>query len=111
MLRPYCESENGDDSVNDLISIPGSSSSGLATQTPSVFVENSSDVHIGPRLQYSGPVTVKQYITVDGKNAIKSSSDEFSQDIAKTGLQPLEVVIGNSMYFGHPDSWIEGSGL
>jgi hypothetical protein len=67
---------------------------------PSVFVENSSDIHVGPRLQYIGPVIVKQYITVNGKDEIESSYENFSHDIALTGLQPPDVAIARSLYIG-----------
>ena len=53
---------------NELVSISGQLPSELTAQLPTVVVENSSDIHIGPRLQYNGPVTVKQYITVKGKD-------------------------------------------
>jgi hypothetical protein len=86
------------ESENELANIPGQSSSELAQHMPSVFVEKSSDIHIGPHLQYNGPVTVKQYITVNGKDSIKSTHRKVCNDIAQTGIQPPEVVITNSMY-------------
>jgi hypothetical protein len=101
MLNHYVNEDvttSESESENELANIPGQSSSELAQQIPSVFVENSSDIHIGPRLQYNGPVTVKQYITVNGKNSIKSSPGELCNDIANTGVEPPEVVITNSMY-------------
>lgn len=99
MLNRYVNEDvatSESESDNELASIPGQSSSELAQQIPSVFVEKSSDIHIGPRLQYNGPVTVKQYITVNGKESIKSSPGKLCNDIAKTGIQPPEVVIANS---------------
>jgi hypothetical protein len=101
MLNRYVNEDvatSESESDNELASIPGQSSSELAQQIPSVFVEKSSDIHIGPRLQYNGPVTVKQYITVNGKDSIKSSPGKLCSDIAKTGIQPPEVVVTNSMY-------------
>jgi hypothetical protein len=114
MLNHYRGSEDAANSENELVSIPGHSPSELAAQMPSVFVENSSDIHIGPRLQYNGPVTVKQDTIVNGKDEMKSSSENFSHDIATTGLQPLDVMIAKSMYIrSNPHSWIAdpGSGL
>jgi hypothetical protein len=100
MLNSYYGSHDGEYSEsepeNELVTIPGQSPSELAAQIPSVHVENSSDIHIGPRLQYNGPVTVKQYITVNGKDGIKSSPEELSHDIASTGLQPLKLVLSGS---------------
>jgi hypothetical protein len=101
MLNHYVTedvSTSESESEKELASIPGQLASEQAQQIPSVFVENSSDIHIGPHLQYNGPVTVKQYITVNGKDSIKSSSRKFCDEIATTGIQPPEVVITNSMY-------------
>jgi hypothetical protein len=100
MLNSYYGSRDEANSGNELACITGQSPSELAAQMPSVFVENSSDIHIGPHLQYNGPVTVKQYITVNGKDEIESSYENFSHDIALTGLQPPDVAIAKSMYIG-----------
>ncbi|PNF17848.1 hypothetical protein B7P43_G02228 [Cryptotermes secundus] len=99
MLNSYVNedvSTSESESENELATIPGQSPSELTKQIPPVFVENSSDVHIGPRLQYNGPVTVKQYITVNGKGSVKSSPGKLCNDIARTGTEPPEVVITNS---------------
>jgi hypothetical protein len=101
MLNHYVNEDvttSESESENELANIPGQSSSELAQQIPPVFVENSSDIHIGPRLQYNGPVTVKQYITVNGKDSIKSSAGKLRNDIAETSIQPPEVLVKNSMY-------------
>ena len=45
--------------------IPGCN---VSTQSPTVFVEGSSDIHIGPHIQYHAPVTIKQYLTVKEKD-------------------------------------------
>ncbi|PNF17850.1 hypothetical protein B7P43_G02228 [Cryptotermes secundus] len=90
MLNSYVNedvSTSESESENELATIPGQSPSELTKQIPPVFVENSSDVHIGPRLQYNGPVTVKQYITVNGKGSVKSSPGKLCNDIARTGYQ------------------------
>ena len=72
MLNPFSMDNvvgtQDSESENELVSISGQLPSDLATQISSVVVENSSDIHIGPRLQYNAPVTIKQYITVKGKN-------------------------------------------
>jgi hypothetical protein len=101
MLNSYYGSRDDEaNSGNELACITGQSPSGLAAQMPSVFVGDSSDIHIGPRLQDIGQLTVKQYITVNGKDAIESSYENFSHDIALTGLQPPDVAIARSMYIG-----------
>ncbi|PSN42058.1 hypothetical protein C0J52_15586 [Blattella germanica] len=61
------ESEHGN---NVLARLPEQ----LAVQSPQVLVENSTDVHVGPHFQYNGPITVKQYISLDGKKAIENDS-------------------------------------
>lgn len=101
MLNHYVNEDvtiSESESESELASIPGQLCSEQAQQTPSVFVENSSDIHIGPHLQYNGPVTVKQYITVNGKDNMKSLPSKLCNDIATSGIQPPEAVITNSMY-------------
>jgi hypothetical protein len=83
---------------NELVSISGQVPSELAQQMPTVVVENSSDIHIGPRLQYNGPVTVKQYITVKGKDDIGSSFGKPFVDVAAADLQPPEFANPVGMY-------------
>ena len=63
-------SESDSDEGNALAQLPQN----LVAQTPQVLVDNSSDVHIGPHFQYSGPITVKQYITVNGREGDESDS-------------------------------------
>ncbi|KAJ4439352.1 hypothetical protein ANN_07474 [Periplaneta americana] len=85
------EPESESESDNELATIPGPSPSQLAGQTPPVFVENSSNIHIGPNLQYNGPVTVKQYITVNGKDEVSyNNSDDTPHlhNLGDFGLQP-----------------------
>jgi len=84
MLNPFymenvvaaTESETG----NELVNLAGQLPPELAAPLPTVVVENSSDIHIGPRLQYNGPVTVKQYITVKGKDGVVSEAENPSKD-------------------------------
>jgi hypothetical protein len=83
---------------NELVSVSGQLPSQLAAQIPTVVVENSSDIHIGPRLQYNGPVTVKQYITVKGKDDVGFSSETPFIDTAITNLQRPEVANPVGMY-------------
>ena len=94
MLNPF-EMDNvvaitESDSENELVSISGQLPSQMAAQLPTVVVENSSDVHIGPRLQYNGPVTVKQYITVKGKDGVGSIDENSSKDPDTISPQPPE---------------------
>ena len=78
------------ESENELVSISGQLPSELTAQLPTVVVENSSDIHIGPRLQYNGPVTVKQYITVKGKDGIESVVENPYKDPDTISPQPPE---------------------
>jgi hypothetical protein len=78
------------ESDNELVSVSGQLPSELAAQLPTVVVENSSDIHIGPRLQYNGPVTVKQYITVKGKDDIGSSAENPCKNTDTIFPQPPE---------------------
>ena len=78
------------ESENELVSISGQLPSEVAAQLPTVVIQNSSDIHIGPRLQYNGPVTVKQYITVKGKDGIESVVENPYKDPDTISLQPLE---------------------
>ncbi|XP_069702870.1 probable chitinase 2 [Periplaneta americana] len=97
------EPESESESDNELATIPGPSPSQLAGQTPPVFVENSSNIHIGPNLQYNGPVTVKQYITVNGKDEVSyNSSDDTPHlhNLGDFGLQPEKSKPQNEACFG-----------
>ena len=78
------------ESDNELVSVSGQLPSELAAQLPTVVVENSSDIHIGPRLQYNGPVTVKQYITVKGKDDVGSLAENPCKDTDTISPQPPE---------------------
>jgi hypothetical protein len=93
MLNPFymdnvVAATSESESENELVSISGQLPSELAAQMPSVVVENSSDIHIGPRHQYNGPVTVKQYITVKGKDDAGSLAENPSKNTDTTTLQP-----------------------
>jgi hypothetical protein len=86
------------ESDNELFSISGQLPSELAAQLPTVVVENSSDIHIGPRLQYNGPVTVKQYITVNGKDGVGSLAENFCKNTDTVSPQPPEDANPVGMY-------------
>jgi hypothetical protein len=103
MLNPFYTDDavaatSESESENELVSISGQLPSELAAQMPSVVVENSSDVHIGPRLQYNGPVTVKQYITVKGKDSVRYSPGDPSKETDITTPQPPEDAHTVGMY-------------
>jgi hypothetical protein len=80
------------ESENELVSISGQLPSELTAQLPTVVVENSSDIHIGHRLQYNGPVTVKQYITVKGKDGVESLAENLHKNTDTISPQPPESV-------------------
>jgi hypothetical protein len=87
------------ESENELVSISGQLPSELAAQMPSVVVDNSTDVHVGPRLQYHGPVTVEQNVTVKGKDNVGYLPDEKpSKNTDITIQQPLEDARKVGMY-------------
>jgi len=86
------------ESENELDGISGQLSSELAAQLPTVVVENSSDIHIGPRLQYNGPVTVKQYITVKGKDDVGSLPENLYKNSDTISPQPPEGANSVGMY-------------
>jgi hypothetical protein len=81
-----------------LVSVSGQLPSELAAQLPTVVVENSSDIHIGPRLQYNGPVTVKQYITVKGKDDLGSLAENPCKNTDTVTPQPPEGANPVGMY-------------
>ena len=86
------------DSENGLVSISGQLPSELAAQLPTVVVENSSDIHIGPHFQYNGPVTVKQYMTVKGEDDVESLAENFYKETDTISLQPQEGATPEGMY-------------
>jgi hypothetical protein len=86
------------ESEDDLVSVSGQLPSELAAPLPTVVVENSSDVHIGPRLQYNGPVTVKQYITVKGKDDVGSLPENLCKNTDTSFPQPPEGANPVGMY-------------
>ena len=83
---------------NELVSISGQLPSELTAQLPTVVVENSSDIHIGPRLQYNGPVTVKQYITVKGKDDVGPLAENPYKNTDTISPQPPEGANPVGMY-------------
>ena len=83
---------------NELVSVSGQLPSEVAAQLPTVVVEDSSDIHIGPRYQYSGPVTFKQYVTVKGKDDVESLVEDPSKNIDTISLQSLEGANPLGMY-------------
>jgi hypothetical protein len=102
MLNPFhmdnVVATSESESENELVSISGQLPSELAAQLPTVVVENSSDIHIGPRLQYNGPVTVKQYITVKGKDGVESLAENFYKNTDTISPQPPESANPVGMY-------------
>ena len=87
-------------SENELVSISGQLPSELVAQIPSVVVENSSDVHIGPHLQYKDAVANKQYITVKGKGDIGSLAERPSKNTETNTVHPPEGAIPVGMFTG-----------
>jgi len=85
------------ESENELVRLSGQLPSQVAAQLPTVFVENSSDIHIGPRL-HNCPVTVQQYITVKGKDDIESLAENPFKDTNTISLQPPESANPVGMY-------------
>ena len=77
------------ESENELVSFSGQLPSEVAAQLPTVVVENSSDIHIGPRL-HNCPVTVQQFITVKGKDDIESLAENPFKDTDTISPQPPE---------------------
>jgi hypothetical protein len=102
MLNPFhmdnIVATSESESENELVSFSGQLPSELAAQLPTVVVENSSDVHIGPRLQYHGPVTVNQYITVKGKDGVESFAENPCKNTDTISPQPPEVANPMGMY-------------
>ena len=94
MAIPELESEN------ELDSISGQLSSELAAQLPTVVVENSEDIHIGPRYQYNSPVTLNQYITVKGKDGVESVPENLYGNTDTIYPQPPEGSNPVGMYTG-----------
>jgi len=93
MLNPYMDNVVATtelDSENELVSLSGQLPSEVAAQLPTVIIENSSDVHIGPRLQYLGPVTVNRYITVNVNDGVESLAENLCRDIGAIFPQPPE---------------------
>ena len=86
---------------NELVSLSGQLPSEVAAQLPPVAVENSSDIHIGPRLHYHCPVTVQQYITVNKKDDVESLAENTSKDTDTISPQPPEGSKPVGMY-----SWV-----
>jgi hypothetical protein len=86
------------ESETELVSTAEQMPSELAAQIPMVAVENSSDIQIGPHLQYHGPVTFKQYITVKGKDDAGSLAENPSKNTDITTLQPPEDANTLGMY-------------
>jgi hypothetical protein len=79
------------ESENELVSISGEFQSELVAQIPMV-VENSSDIHVGPHLQYNDVVANRQYITVKGKDDIRSLAETPSKNAETTSPHPPEGV-------------------
>jgi hypothetical protein len=78
------------ESENELVSCSGQLPSELAAPLLRAVVENSSDIHIGPRFQYNSPVTVNQYITVKGKDDVESVPENLYENTDTISPQPPE---------------------
>jgi len=93
MLNPYMDNVVATtelDSENELVSISGQLPSEVAAQLPTVLVENSSDIHIGPRFNYNGPVIFNRYITVNVNDGVLSLDENLCKDIDTIFPQPPE---------------------
>ncbi|KAJ9597941.1 hypothetical protein L9F63_011228, partial [Diploptera punctata] len=66
----------------------------VTTQSPTVFVEGSSDIHIGPHIQYHAPVTIKQYVTVKNKDLAKlaNGANSLSAALQINGIKLPEKI-------------------
>jgi hypothetical protein len=99
MLNPsYTDTTSESELENELASISGQLPSELAAQMPSVVVEDSCDVHVGPCLRYHGPVTVKQYAVVKEKDDGGSLAENSSKNTDSTTPQPPENAHTVGMY-------------
>ena len=102
MQNPFCMDNvvaiSESESENELVSVSGQLPSELAARLPTVVVENSSDIHIGPHFQYNSPVTVNQYITVKGKSDIGSLAGNLCKNTETISPQPPEGVNPVGMY-------------
>jgi hypothetical protein len=78
------------ESENELVGFSGQLPSKLAAQLPTAVVENSSDIQIGPRLQYHSPVTVNQYIMLKGKDDVESLAENPYKNTDTITAQPPE---------------------
>lgn len=54
----------------------------------SVTVTNSTDVHLGNKTYYQGPVTIKQFILADVEEEEEVSKEELEGDVFGGGVQP-----------------------
>ena len=93
MLNPFYTDSvvatSDSESENELVSYSGHLPSQVAAQLPTVVVENSSDIHIGPRL-HNCPVTFQQYVTVEGKDDVESFTEDPFKDTDTISPQPPE---------------------
>jgi len=101
MLNPFYTDNvvatSDSESENELVSFSGQLPPQVAAQLPTVVVENSSDIHIGPRL-HKCPVTFQQYVTVKGKDDVESLAKNFFKDTDTISPQPPEGVDPVGMY-------------
>jgi hypothetical protein len=88
------ESESG----NGLVSNSGQLPSELAAQIPTVVTEDSSDIHIDPPLQHHGPLTVKHYVNLKGKDDVGYLAENPSKNADTTTQQPSEEANAVGMY-------------
>ena len=101
MLNPFymdnVVATSDSESRNELVSFSGQLPPNVAAELPRVVVENSSDIHVGPRL-HNCPVTFQQYVTVKGKDDVESLAKNFFKDTDTISPQPPEGVDPVGMY-------------
>jgi hypothetical protein len=102
MLNPFymdnVVATSDSESENELVSMSGQLPPEVAAQSPTVAVENSSDIHVGTRVQYTAPVTIKQYITVKGKDDVESLAGNLYKNTDTITQQPPEGANPVGMY-------------
>jgi hypothetical protein len=86
------------ESENELVSFSGQLPSELAAPLPTAVVENSSDIQLGPHLQYHSPVTGNQYVTEKGKGGVEFLAENPYKNTDTITAQPPESANPMGMY-------------
>jgi hypothetical protein len=98
MLNPFYTDNvvatSDSESENELVSISGQLPPEVAAPLPTVVVENSTDVHVGPRYHYNGPVTV----IIDGKDDVRSFTENLYKNTDIITPRPPEGANPVGMY-------------